>query len=112
MSSIDRDKLNADQKEMLAYLDDYVYYYNRHSDAQVDGHDFSAIDALSSFGVGEIMMKAIDSPIYKQTKSDGEMHVLVEIKHAPKDATPYFSKNCTFLFSNRIGWWILQYMFD
>jgi hypothetical protein len=112
MSKADREKLNSDQKEMVAFLDDYEYYYNKHADIKVDGHDFSPIDALSSFGVGEIKIKAIDSPVYKQTKSDGEMHVHVDIKKDSKDATPYFSKDCTFIFSNRIGWWILQYMAD
>jgi hypothetical protein len=112
MSTASREKLNADQKEMLAYLDDYEYYYNLHTDAKVAGFNFTRIDALSSFGVGEIKMKALDAPVYKQIKTNGEMHVHVEIKHDPKDETPYLSKDCIFVFSKWRGWWELGYMFD
>ncbi|SEC04262.1 hypothetical protein [Paenibacillus sp. GP183] len=113
MSKSKRQELTADGKEIVAFLDAYLHYYNLHAKSFVDGYDFNSIDALSRFGDGVISFKVLDKPVFKPNQH-AELDVHVEIKHNAKDDTPYLNQDCLFIFSNHTAseGWQLQYMFN
>jgi hypothetical protein len=113
MSKLKRQELTADGKEIVAFLDAYLHYYNLHAKSFVDGYDFNSIDALSRFGDGVISFKVLDKPVFKPNQH-AELDVHVEIKHNAKDDTPYLNQDCLFIFSNHTAseGWQLQYMFN
>jgi hypothetical protein len=115
MSKSKRQELTADGKEIVAFLDAYLHYYNLHAKSFVDGYDFNSIDALSSFGDGVISFKVLDKPVFKNTNQNAELGVHVEIKHNAQDDTPYLIQDCLFVFSHQSSvseGWQLQYMFN
>jgi hypothetical protein len=115
MSKLKRQELTADGKEIVAFLDAYLHYYNLHAKSFVDGYDFNSIDALSSFGDGVISFKVLDKPVFKNSNQNAELDVHVDIKHNAQDETPYLNQDCRFVFSHQSSvsdGWQLQYMFN
>jgi hypothetical protein len=111
MSNDKRNSLNDDQQEMIAFLDEYVYYHNLHSEN--GSNKVPAIDGLdASFGKNFISIKALDVPKYLDERNiSASMRANVSLKVNLSDDKPYIDSNCLLEFSLQDGHWKLGYIF-
>jgi hypothetical protein len=102
MRTAERKKLDSTQREWIALLDDYQYYFNLQTNKEgiYNGVNYGVIETSIPFGVGILSIVVKDVPPYIDTKRDYsfDLKAHVELKHSQKDQTPYFSEDEYFVF--------------
>lgn len=112
MSTGERKKLDSNQREWIALLDDYQYYFNlqTNKDGIYNDVNYGTIETSIPFGVGILSIVVTDVPPYIDTKRDYsfDLKAHVELNHSQKDKTPYYSEDSYFRFIYRNDRWYIN----